>query len=197
MFDSSVRLFVGVKPNIGHAYVVANAMQSQLLFPWQAKPEEHLHLTLLFLGEADRHDVREIECIVGEIAEKTHGFTLTHGIPVFMQFDDQKMLWVHYRANGHFLRLVDKLETELSNFGTWKNEHIRRVRSLANAEEPIPHVTIAEAKGDNCVNIIDTLRIPDEARTFRCDNMCLYAVERFSSGTSYRTLCSFELPIIE
>lgn len=195
MFDSSVRLFVGVKPNIGHAYTVANAMQSQLLFPWQAKPEERLHLTLLFLGEADRRDVREIGYIVGEIAEKTHGFILSDGIPVLMQCNDQKKLWMRYKANEHFLHLVDKLETELSNFGTWKKVHIRKTQPFANTDEPIPHVTIAEAEGDNRVNF-DTLRIPNEARTFRCDNICLYAVERFSSGTSYRVIYCYELPIV-
>ncbi|MGD8779316.1 MAG: RNA 2',3'-cyclic phosphodiesterase [Ignavibacteria bacterium] len=149
---------------------------------WESK--EKLHITLKFLGDTEIELVESIEEKLGDIlarvdsidAEiKRFGMFKRNGIPSILMlglFTDKKLFY-----------LFDRIDEELSGLG-FKREN-RRFK---------PHITLLRIKGkENFEKLYSFLDYNFDKTNFRINKISLMESELKPSGSTYKTIKSFEL----
>jgi 2'-5' RNA ligase len=99
--------------------------------------KQNLHFTLKFLGEIDDEQIKKIEQILAELANKTPSFTvLINGMGAFPNLSYIRVVWIG-AVSDEFINLHKAVSAALGSIG--KNEAkphltIARIRSPRNKE---------------------------------------------------------------
>ncbi len=94
-------------------------------------PTENFHITLRFIGEANRLQAEEIDLALATLRGRSFSFCLS-GLGWFEKYGRVSMLWAGVERNADLARLQAKVETAL-----------HRVGIPADRRRFIPHVTLA------------------------------------------------------
>ena len=98
------------------------------------RPEESLHLTLQFIGDVDRHLLRDVSDALNSL--RAPSFSLTLSGCGFFGDKQPRSLWAGVEASSSLVGLQEKIETAL-----------RRAGAPIETRKFRPHVTLAYVKG--------------------------------------------------
>jgi len=146
-------------------------------------PAENFHLTLRFIGEADRLRAEEIDHALAAI--RAPGFTLSlAGVGTFAKGGRATALWVGAERNEAMEHLQGKIETALQRAGV-----------AAEKRRFAPHVTLArldnvpEAKVAAFVQAHNLFR----ALPVRMEHFTLFSSHLHKAGSIYTPEVEYEL----
>ena len=146
-------------------------------------PAENFHLTLRFIGEADRLRAEEIDLALAAI--RAPGFTLSlTGVGTFAKGGKASTIWVGAERNEAMEHLQGKIETALQRAGI-----------AAEKRRFAPHVTLArldnvpEAKVAAFVQAHNLFR----AQPVRMEHFTLFSSYLHKDGSIYTPEVEYEL----
>lgn len=148
-------------------------------------PAENLHLTLRFLGEIKPELVRRIEQACRNIADELDSFVVPiDRVGAFPSLARPRVVWAGGPATGHFLRLAEAVNRELSPVGF-----------PAERNDPIPHITLARIKGRTHRSMAETIRSskPPAGLPLSIDRIVLMQSRLTRTGADYAPIFSFPL----
>ena len=158
---------------------------SELNVDLKIVPSENLHITLKFLGEVDKTEIRKIEDKLSLISEKFRNFEINfRQVGGFPSMEKLNVLWVGVE-NPILIELMKNIDDGLNDVR--ENEH-----------EEVPHLTIARIKsGRNKEELIDWLnKVRDKSfGPMIVDKIILYESELSSDGPKYEVLDEFLLEV--
>jgi len=174
------RLFVAIRPPAPIRDLLIDAMDDSADFRWQ--DDEHLHLTLRFIGEVDRHVAADISDALGRIRSPR----FTARIKGVGSFDHRASgaLWAGVEPKEAFALLAAKLERACLSVGL---EPERRAFH--------PHVTLARWNGRRTRELADFL---DRRRglvsdPFEVGEFILFESRLSRHGAHYEAVASYSL----
>jgi 2'-5' RNA ligase len=173
------RLFVALKPPVPMRNALLAAMGGVAHARWQT--DEQLHLTLRFIGEADRHQAEDIAAILGSVHHP--GFALT--LEDINQFDRKgriDTLWVGVSPQEPLRQLHNKIDRTLE-----------RVGIAPDTRSFLPHITIARFgrhRGDVGGFMQYAVVQPMSADI---TEFCLYESVLGAEGSAYSIIASYPL----
>jgi 2'-5' RNA ligase len=148
-------------------------------------PPETYHLTLRFIGEADRHQAEELDLALAEIAFPAFDIALA-GVDFFGTAGRPRVLWAGVDPSLPLHRLARKID-----------------RAARQAELPredrayTPHVTIARLHD---VSLVGAMAFVQQKSLFRAppftvDHFTLYESRQGRGGPAYIKLVDYPLSI--
>lgn len=128
-------------------------------------PTENFHLTLRFIGEANRLQAEEIDLALATLRGRSFSFSLS-GLGWFEKNGRASMLWAGVERNAELARLQSKVETALHRIGTPPDR--RRFT---------PHVTLARMDTPVTPAITSFVQAHNLYRSapIRADNVTLFS----------------------
>jgi 2'-5' RNA ligase len=111
----SKRLFVALPIEQDLTRVLANYISQYGELPWlKLETSEHLHTTVLFLGEVKDELIPEIEDALTDIAAIQQAFTLEiEKIAYAPEAQRASMIWARFKENKQFTLLLSRVKEEL------------------------------------------------------------------------------------
>lgn len=138
-----MRLFFGVKPKSLKDNVQLKTVYSKIKRtigewndPVRFTPPDQWHVTVLFLGETDPHELEKIKSLVSAWEPPRDIELSFSGLGAFPSDDHGRILWVGVRENKAFLRLQESLEEIFLSAGILK----------VSEREFKPHLTLARLR---------------------------------------------------
>ncbi|MCA1748654.1 MAG: RNA 2',3'-cyclic phosphodiesterase [Parasphingopyxis sp.] len=174
------RLFVAIRPPRATREMLIDLMEGLPGARWQ--DDEHLHLTLRFIGEVDGHRAEDIAAALGRVAHPPIEVTLS-GLGRFGKPGRPRALWVGAEPRAPLKALHEQVNTLLSTVGL---EPERRAY--------LPHVTIARlgsgtAPIDHYLSENAGVALPP----FRAEHFGLFESTLSHQGASYAMIARYPL----
>jgi 2'-5' RNA ligase len=152
-------------------------------------PNEHLHLTLKFLGDVDNTEIPQLCDVIRHCCQPLSPFPLdVRGAGGFPTAERARVVWAGIAEGGEALvPLVGALETHLAELG-FKPE----------ARDYVPHLTLGRARGGSRRGDPDLAARIDAARDFElgrmeADRVCLFASYLDKQGPTYHVMATIPL----
>ncbi len=152
-------------------------------------PNEHLHLTLKFLGDVENTEVPRLCEVIRDCCQPMAPFRLQfRGAGGFPAADRARVVWAGVGEGGESLvPLVSALETNLAELG-FKPE----------ARDYVPHLTLGRARGGSRrgdPELAARIAAADdfELGSMEADRVCLFASYLDKHGPTYHVMATVPL----
>jgi len=166
------RLFVAIRPPAAVRAALLAFMGGVPNARWQA--DDHLHLTLRFIGEVDRHRAEDIAAALLGVHFPSFALSLK-GAGRFGQSGRNETLWIGVAPHDRLAALHKKIDQACVRAGV-----------PSEGRSYLPHVTVARlgrTAGATEPFLEAASAISSEA--FAVDNFCLYESELGAGGPVY------------
>jgi 2'-5' RNA ligase len=186
--EANVRTFLCVpiaEPLRGKLSDISNKLQQGIDVRAAWVPAENLHLTLRFLGEIKPELVKRIKQSCQNITDELDSFVVSiDRVGAFPSTARPRVVWAGGPATGHFLRLTEAVNRELSSVGF-----------PAERNDPIPHITLARIKGRTHRSTAERIRSlkPPAGLKLSIDRIVLMQSRLGRNGASYTPIFSIPL----
>jgi RNA 2',3'-cyclic 3'-phosphodiesterase len=144
---------------------------------------ENLHITVIFIGEVDEQNIKEIDTIIHEVVESYEPFNLELSKPIFLPHVKQpRIIALEWFDQAGVLKSMNKkLSNQLSRYLTKKAPDIFKA-----------HVTLGRLKESRKIIIPDDLKRLQGA-IFLVNGLYLRESTLTSMGSLYKTLYTYNL----
>jgi|FLOH01.1.fsa_nt_gi RNA 2',3'-cyclic 3'-phosphodiesterase len=180
---NKLRCFVGLKyslleqlqPLIDDLKACANDENNKL----RITPPQNLHITLKFLGSANKDQLPSIKLLLGELASKYHSFELQcRGIGIF-----KNSIWVGIEPEDYLTSIASELNDSFASLGF-------------NAEQKpyIPHVTLARFGQQAKIGLsaMQEKYVGKQWGNIKVEKFYLYKSDTIPEGARYTILKGFK-----
>tara|TARA_R110001592_G_scaffold129246_2_gene341580 strand:+ start:649 stop:1248 length:600 start_codon:yes stop_codon:yes gene_type:complete len=146
-------------------------------------PPENFHITLRFIGEADRHQAADLDDALADIDVPAFDLAF-HGVGSFASRGRLRAIWAGLETSGALAHLHDKVERAAIRAGFAVEQ--RKFK---------PHVTLARLKGTP--EVAAQRFLEDHAgfttRPFTVDRFVLFESTLGGEGAHYTPVCRYPL----
>lgn len=146
-------------------------------------PPENFHITLRFIGEADRHQAADLDDALADIDVPAFDLAF-HGVGSFASRGRLRAIWAGLESSGALVHLHDKVERASVRAGFAEEQ--RKFK---------PHVTLARLKGTP--EFAAQRFLEDHAgfttRPFTVDRFVLFESTLGGEGAHYTPVCRYPL----
>jgi 2'-5' RNA ligase len=148
-------------------------------------PPETYHLTLRFIGDADRHEAETLDAALAEIASPSFELSLA-GVDFFGTASRPRVLWAKVDPSLPLHQLARRVDRAAR-----QAELPREERSFT------PHVTIARLRDVSLVSVMAFVqqRALFRAPPFPVDHFTLYESRQGKDGPAYIPLVEYPLSV--
>jgi RNA 2',3'-cyclic 3'-phosphodiesterase len=172
------RLFVGIPLDIEILREVKEFIeiqQPQKGLRWT--PIENIHITTCFIGDTDTHQVNTIISEIDFEVASIHPFNIVIDSFCFAPKQDPYMIWLRFKHNASFEKLVDGLHRKVLN-------------KQAGTKDYVPHATLSRFKSTPpLINFDKSL----ETDQFVVNKLILWESELRPTGAVYSKIKTFSL----
>jgi len=172
------RLFVAMRPPEDVCEALLDAMEGVAGARWQ--DADNLHITLRFIGEADRHLYADVLTTLESVAMQPFPVEIA-GVGHFEGKHRPNLIWARVAPSSALVALQKKLELACQRAGL-----------PAETRKFVPHVTLARLNSGSAP-IGDWLAAHGtlSCRTWQADGFALYESDLTPNGAIYRELAQF------